>query len=486
MTNNKKNGGWNARQMMVFLAATYGLNTLMKMRGSKATPDPLEAIINELKEINNGKDKITAGIDMIRGVTGEVANMHPSAQILLAMMPDNARKMVFGEDSEIGRYGMKPAITSVIGDTFNTADHIIRGRLNKAGQSAVGMMPFGAQIKKTWEGIEALNQGYTTNQYGRPKQAVERDFGNVIRGTLFGKTGLSGSNDTSQVHNLQKEYDLKKQLKDHGVNINNIDEWKPTGDNDKDKKAQSAIFRYKMGDDLKIYQLSETKRKQAVVNGQLTKKQLETIDQKARKIKQQLGMEVKELDKYQDTFNKVKLERDYLDKSGYDNDEDKQSIGRKVALAEFKLKLSKNPADRPILEAYDRMEAAGFKRFNKNDLRRFAQHQDNPQDFWNKLLDLDKQQYQITGEYKLHNKKGKPDSIEQKTNNRNGRKASKISFGSGVDFSSVNNQARSAGRSVKHPHHSVINYQISNNAFTYQPMPIRRNAPRLPKYSKRH
>jgi hypothetical protein len=67
-------------------------------------------------------------------------------------------------------------------------------RAKGVGQSLfTNVVPGGAQMKKTYQGFNAVKEGAEKTSAGRTKYKIEQDTGNYIRGTLFGKYNLPES-----------------------------------------------------------------------------------------------------------------------------------------------------------------------------------------------------------------------------------------------------------------------------------------------------
>lgn len=308
ITQKEKNGGWGKRQILMMLLASAGANELIKqLRGSKATADPVGELIKTASEISKGEDLLQTLVSGGQAVAGEIANMSPEAQVVLAMLPDRTRKQIFGENSEMGRYGVSPAGTSVVSDVANTIDHLINERYNKAGQTAISLLPYGNQIRKSWEANEAINQGYTANYSGNIQTEVEDGFWNRLLGTAFGKSALREQKEFNNAGHraLSKDQsDLVRQMKQSDPEVAEMlfgeyrrrqSKTSNSGDSlSKQERIKNDLFRAQMGDDYYIYKLSKTKRMTAVKNGELTMEYLDAVDERANKLRKELDLEVKD------------------------------------------------------------------------------------------------------------------------------------------------------------------------------------------------
>ena len=82
------------------------------------------------------------------------------------------------------------------------------GRLSSVGSSFLtNVVPAGAQIKRSVQGFNEVNEGASRTKSGRKKYNVEKSTSNYIRGTLFGKYNLP------EAKQYRKEQDNKKKGK---------------------------------------------------------------------------------------------------------------------------------------------------------------------------------------------------------------------------------------------------------------------------------
>lgn len=96
---------------------------------------------------------------------------------------------------EGGRFPIASALPDItmkeVGDfvSWNDPEHRILGEMLRP---TLYWHPFGGggQVRKTWEGVTAWNQGYVTTPSGNVRYEVAKDFANFVRGFLFGKNSF--------------------------------------------------------------------------------------------------------------------------------------------------------------------------------------------------------------------------------------------------------------------------------------------------------
>jgi len=96
------------------------------------------------------------------------------------------------------KLGQTPAINAILKtkealiddkDQYGN-DLTIKDRVKTATDAIIPIIPGGVQIKKTIQGLEAANQGYSESKTGRVQYAIDQSAGNKIRAGLFGKNNL--------------------------------------------------------------------------------------------------------------------------------------------------------------------------------------------------------------------------------------------------------------------------------------------------------
>lgn len=101
------------------------------------------------------------------------------------------------------RFGMPPALAPIaetVKAGLNTPDKYGQERspwqkAKDVGKTLLPFVPGGTQIKKTIEGIQAVNQGGSLTAAGRVRAPIEKTPINYARGALFGQYNLPGVKD---------------------------------------------------------------------------------------------------------------------------------------------------------------------------------------------------------------------------------------------------------------------------------------------------
>lgn len=181
-----------AKFIIAAAAANYGLKMVT---GQEQLPDFLKATIDTYNDFASSDDDpddnlLNNTAQTAQRFTNEAAKFIPGApSIVGAAVSDDLKKAIFGEKSDIARYGT-PAAAKVITAAKKLAEGAASGDAGKAGEAVLDVVPTGAQIKRTIQGAAALKDGYTQDSKGNIQTPVDRSPTNIVKGMLFGKNAL--------------------------------------------------------------------------------------------------------------------------------------------------------------------------------------------------------------------------------------------------------------------------------------------------------
>lgn len=174
----------NVKQMATFVAATYLLNSAMEeLTGRRPLPDMVQAGIDTFEDVTDEDksvgEKVTSAI---QNIGSEAVGAHPVASSLSNLMPQQARKAVFGTDSDLGRYDGAPAIAGLVGNALTAGMSAVEGDFENAATQGLSFVPFGAQIRKTTQGVN---------------KNIEQGIGgfDAVKNALFGKNATTTDYD---------------------------------------------------------------------------------------------------------------------------------------------------------------------------------------------------------------------------------------------------------------------------------------------------
>ena len=181
-----------AKFIIAAAAANYGLKMVT---GQEQLPDFLKATIETYKDFTNGEDDANDSLlnntaQAGQRFLGEASKFVPGGPALVgAFIDDKTKKTIFGEDSDISRYGT-PAVSKLIKAGLAAGEGLSSGDAGKIGTAMLDIVPTGAQIKRTIQGATALKDGYTQDSKGNIQTPVDRSPTNIVKGMLFGKNAL--------------------------------------------------------------------------------------------------------------------------------------------------------------------------------------------------------------------------------------------------------------------------------------------------------
>jgi len=71
----------------------------------------------------------------------------------------------------------------------------LEDKARSIAKTAIPFIPAGSQVKKTIEGFTTAKQGFATSRSGKVQHLVDPSAGNIVRGSIFGKSALPGRQD---------------------------------------------------------------------------------------------------------------------------------------------------------------------------------------------------------------------------------------------------------------------------------------------------
>ncbi|MBH1979943.1 ParB N-terminal domain-containing protein [Candidatus Saccharibacteria bacterium] len=186
-------------QKAKFTVSAFAMNSILQMiTGGDYLPDYIAAAYDTMGDFNdkNQDKKDTAWDDTVQAgqrFFGETSKFVPGAPVIAGVfMGDKEKEQVFGKNSTMSRFG-DPALTKAFDAGKGVVGGIASGDWKKARDSAISILPTGAQAKKSIQGLEAMQQGYTTSADGKVQNVIDQDNPwNWVQATLFGKYSLPG------------------------------------------------------------------------------------------------------------------------------------------------------------------------------------------------------------------------------------------------------------------------------------------------------
>ena len=181
-----------AKFIIAAAAANYGLKMVT---GQEPLPDFLKAMIETYKDFSNGEDDANDNFldntaQAGQRLLGEASKFVPGGPALAGVfIDDKTKKTIFGEDSDISRYGT-PAVSKLIKAGLAAGEGLSSGDAGKIGTAMLDIVPTGTQIKRTIQGATALKDGYTQDSKGNIQTPIDRSPTNIVKGMLFGKNAL--------------------------------------------------------------------------------------------------------------------------------------------------------------------------------------------------------------------------------------------------------------------------------------------------------
>lgn len=176
-----------------YAAAVFVMNKLMEqVTGRAPLPDFVQAGIDTYDDATKGKGSIEDKIGRAgQRFASEAAGLSPLTSSFVQNFGNNdTKKAVFGSDSDISRYDGTPAGAGVANKMILAAIDLFKRDPKSAGDNALSAVPYGSQIRKTGQGLEAINEGVARDSKGRVMTPVNQDIPSQVRAILFGKGAI--------------------------------------------------------------------------------------------------------------------------------------------------------------------------------------------------------------------------------------------------------------------------------------------------------
>ena len=129
--------------------------------GQEQLPDFLKATIDTYNDFASSEDDPDENLlqnswQAVQRFGGQASKFIAGAPVIArAAMEDKVRKSIFGEDSDVSRYGT-PAIGKLTAAADKFKNSVIEGDASKASEAVLDVVPTGTQIKRTIQGATAL------------------------------------------------------------------------------------------------------------------------------------------------------------------------------------------------------------------------------------------------------------------------------------------------------------------------------------------
>jgi len=167
--------------LVIFFLTSFLMNEVAeKVRGSGVVFDPIQAMGEGLKSLKEDENKLRGSVKLGGRLAGEVFSNIPLGQTLASMYPEYgwgkgdwaiSREEMFGQGDPT-RYGTGLVLFKGMQDPLFKI-----------------LPPFGgAQLKKTIEGIEFLNEGGAFSKGGQLQYLAPTNVMGKIKAVVFGKT----------------------------------------------------------------------------------------------------------------------------------------------------------------------------------------------------------------------------------------------------------------------------------------------------------
>ncbi len=163
------------------MVAAFGLNVvLQEVSGRQVGFNPIDAAIDSYEEA--GKEDKTVG-EKAKAIgqrfAGEVIDNVPFvAPVANFAVGDKSLRSIVGGDSNVGRFGVSSPVSALnpIGNPSNALNLVL---------------PFGgAQLRKTWNGVDTLMKGALDDKEGKTLVNVPQTPENIAKGVLFGNSAI--------------------------------------------------------------------------------------------------------------------------------------------------------------------------------------------------------------------------------------------------------------------------------------------------------
>lgn len=192
--------------MIKYAAAVFAINYGMnQLTGRSPLPDFIGATVDTVGDFadsesyndNDGDDKadstiLSKSIAAGQRFATEAVAMNPWASATAkTILSDDARKALFGADSDLSRYDGSPAAAQVVSKLIQGAGDLFAGNPGAAWDKALAAVPYGGQIRKTTGGIGAMTEGVVRDSKGQPMANVDTSNPFTwVQAILFGKNAI--------------------------------------------------------------------------------------------------------------------------------------------------------------------------------------------------------------------------------------------------------------------------------------------------------
>ncbi len=190
--------------LMKYAIAVYTMNSMVKgLTGRAPLPDFLGASIDTLGDFTDAdsykSDKNPNGETVgdklnqtTQRFTATAANLSPVTVAFVNNLADqNTKKALFGKDSDLGRYDSTPAGFAVAGKLFQAFDDLRNGKFAGAWDKSLAAIPYGAQIRKSGQGVGTMVDGYSKDSEGNAAAKVDTSNPMTwLQAALFGKNSI--------------------------------------------------------------------------------------------------------------------------------------------------------------------------------------------------------------------------------------------------------------------------------------------------------
>lgn len=189
-----------------YAAAVFAMNYgIEQLTGRAPLPDFVGAGIDtvgdfaDMKSYDDGDDK-TSAYDVLgqkavkagRRIASESSKLSPVVSAgANTFLSQDARKALFGEDSDLGRYDGSPAAAQVVSKLIQGFGDLVSGDPSKALDKSLAAVPYGSQIRKTVGGITTMIEGVARDSSGSPTAAIDTTNPLTwVKAALFGKNSI--------------------------------------------------------------------------------------------------------------------------------------------------------------------------------------------------------------------------------------------------------------------------------------------------------
>jgi hypothetical protein len=160
------------KQKATFMVASTATNMLMgAITGFQPLPDFLKALFDTGKDFLDGDNEDSILKKSAKGaqrMVAEYGSMNPLVSgPVNALLSDGTKKTIFGADSDLGRFPGGTAPVAVVKNAVDAGSSLAKGDFRNARDSALKVVPFGNQIRKTTQGVETLKRGYAVDKSGK-------------------------------------------------------------------------------------------------------------------------------------------------------------------------------------------------------------------------------------------------------------------------------------------------------------------------------